>query len=158
MVMGAVALAAGHVASRQESADAWLVVWLVSAVLAAAVAAVTMWLKARRVQMSLLEGPGRKFALSFLPPIFAGAVLTAALYAAGAISVIPGVWLLLYGAAVTTAGAYSVRIVPVMGVCFMIVGLAALVSPAAWGDVYLAVAFGLLHIGLGAAIARRHGG
>jgi hypothetical protein len=158
MAMGVVALAAAFVASRQESAAAWLGVWLAAAALATAIAAATMWLKARRVQMSLLDGPGRKFALSFLPPILAGAALTAALYLAGAVSIIPGVWLLLYGASVTTAGTYSVRIVPVMGVCFMLLGLAALASPPAWGDAYLAVAFGLLHIGFGAAIARRHGG
>jgi hypothetical protein len=158
VAMGVVALAAAFVAARQQSAAAWLAVWLAAAALAMAIAAGTMWRKAQRVQMSLLEGPGRKFALSFLPPLFAGAVLTAALYAAGVLSIIPGVWLLLYGASVTTAGTYSVRIVPVMGVCFMVLGLAALASPSAWGDAYLAAAFGLLHIGFGAAIARRHGG
>jgi hypothetical protein len=158
MAMGAVGLAAAFVASRQASPGVWLGVWLGAAVVASLIAAVAMWLKARRAGMPLLDGPGRKFALSFLPPVVAGAVLTAGLYAAGALSVIPGAWLLLYGTAVVTAGTYSVRIVPVMGVCFMITGALALLSPAGWGDAYMAVGFGGLQLGFGAAIARRHGG
>ncbi len=71
---------------------------------------------------------------------------------------IPGAWLILYGAGVITAGKFSVRIVPMMGLCCMVVGVLALFSPAAWGDLYLAIGFGGLHVGLGAAIARRHGG
>src|SRR5690606_9221534 len=100
---------------------------------------------------------GRKFALSFTPPIVAGAALTFALHVNGAPAVIPGTWLLLYGAAVATAGTFSVRIVPVMGLCFMALGVAALLSPVAWGDLWLAAGFGALHIGFGIAIARRHG-
>jgi predicted phage tail protein len=70
----------------------------------------------------------------------------------------PGTWLLLYGTAVATAGAFSVRIVPLMGVCFMVLGTAALVAPARLSPWFMAAGFGGLNIAFGILIARRHGG
>jgi hypothetical protein len=158
VAMGVVAFAAAPLAAGQPDVTRWLLVWLGAAVIAVAVAVWTMRIKARRAGLSLLEGPGRKFALSFMPPLVAGGVLTAALLRAGSAEVIPGVWLLLYGVSVATAGAFSVRIIPVMGLCFMAVGTAALISPPAWGDAWMAVGFGALQVIFGVAIARRHGG
>jgi hypothetical protein len=123
-----------------------------------AIAAPAAATKARRANSTLFSGPGRKFLLSFAPPIIVGGLLTFALYAAGAASVLPGVWLLLYGTAIVTGGAFSVRIVPVMGFCLMSLGTAALIAPAAWGDAFMAAGFGVLQIGFGVWIARHYGG
>jgi hypothetical protein len=156
--IGATALLAAAVAAQQPTPGRWLAVWLATAAVATLIAAGTLVWKARRAGVSLNTGPGRKFLLSFLPPVGAAMALTAALYVQGAAALLPGLWLLSYGAAVVTAGTFSVRAVPLMGVGFMALGAAALATPAAWADAWLAAGFGALHIGFGLLIARRHGG
>jgi hypothetical protein len=158
MLMGFSALLAAFFASQQKSQNAWLVVWLLEALVAVAIAAPATAHKARRANLPLLSGPGRKFLLSFLPPMFAGALLTFVLVHAGLFAVLPGLWLLLYGAAIVAAGAFSARIVPVMGACLISVGALALFAPPQWGDAFMAAGFGALQIGFGGWIARNHGG
>jgi hypothetical protein len=158
IAIGVTALVAAGIASRQSTPGRWLIVWLVTAVLATLVGTGTLALKARRARVPLRTGPGRIFLLSFLPPVSGAAVLTAALYAHGSAALLPGLWLLSYGAAIVAAGSFSVRLVPIMGIAFMALGALALVTPAAWGDVWQAAGFGGLHIGFGFFIARRYGG
>jgi len=158
VLMGFTALAAALLAARQTTPRGWLAIWLVEALVAFAIAAPAAAHKAHRANLPLLSGPGRKFLLSFAPPLVVGGLLTFVLFRAGAVAALPGLWLLLYGAATVTAGAFSVRIVPVMGTCLMVVGAAALFAPAHWGDIFMAVGFGALQIGFGGWIARYHGG
>jgi hypothetical protein len=158
VAIGVAALAGALVAARQPTSDRWLAAWLATAALATVIAAGTLALKARRARVPLSTGPGRKFLLSFLPPVGAAVALTAALYTHGAVALLPGLWLLSYGAAIITAGTFSVRAVPLMGVGFMALGALALATPAAWADAWLAAGFAGLHIGFGLRIARRHGG
>jgi len=158
VAMGITALAAAFLASRQLTSRAWLTVWLIEAFVAVAIAAPAAATKAHRANSSLFSGPGRKFVVSFAPPIVVGGLLTYALYHAGLFSVLPGLWLLLYGTAIVTGGAFSVRVVPVMGLCLMLIGAAALFVPPAWGDGFMAGGFGILQIGFGLWIARHHGG
>jgi hypothetical protein len=157
VIIGCSALLAGG-AAAQLSAEAACYIWLAEAALALLVSVITVRQKSRRLDLSLRSSAARRALLSFVPPLLAGAVLTAVLFRSGNLGVLPGLWLLLYGAAVVTGGAFSVRIVPVMGLCFMLVGAVALASPRAWGNWFLMLGFGLLHIGFGVAIARRHGG
>ena len=147
--------AAAYGASR--SGGAWLAVWLVEAAIGLALTTGFSLRKARRAGVAVTRGAGRKFMLGFAPPALAAIALTPALMAAGAEAALAGTWLLLYGAATTTAGAFSVRAVPVMGVALMIVGACALALPE-WRDAWLAIGFGALHVVFGAVIARRHGG
>ena len=114
--------------------------------------------KGKAAKAPILYGPGRKFALSLCPAMIAGAVLTLVLYRYGLFAMMPGVWLLLYGVAVVTGGAFSVKVVPIMGVSFMAMGTAALFGPPAWANWFMAAGFGLLHIAFGIVIARRYGG
>jgi len=158
MLIGVTALVAAFIASLQPAAALWLGVWMVEAAVSCLIGGVAMLQKARKAETPLLSQPGRRFALSLAPPLAAGALLTLFLFHAGSFAVLPGLWLLLYGAGVVTGGAFSVRVVPAMGVAFMVLGAAALFSPAAWGDVYMAVGFGGLHLIFGAIIAWRYGG
>jgi len=158
MILGVTALAAAALAARQTSSFAWLRVWLADGVLAAAIGLLACTWKANRRGLPLFSGPARKVALGLAPPLVAGAFLTFLLFRAGLASALPATWLLLYGAGIITGGAFSVAIVPVMGLCFMLLGSLAVLAPAAWGNSFLAAGFGGLHIVFGFLIARRHGG
>jgi hypothetical protein len=156
--IGSSALMAAFAASRQPTLDAWLSVWLAEGMLALAIGAVGMKQKAERTGEPLLAPPARKFALGFAPPLAAGAVLTAVLAHAGLRQAIPPTWLMLYGAGIVSGGAFSVPIIPVMGVCFLSLGAIAALLPASFGDLTLAAGFGALHLVFGFLIARRYGG
>lgn len=158
VAMGATALAAAFLASWQTSPRAWLAVWLAEVFVAVAIAAPAAATKARRANSSIFRGPGRKFVLSFAPPIIVGGLLTLVLFQLGVTSVLPGVWLLLYGTAIVTGGAFSVRAVPIMGLCLMTLGAGSLFAPASWGNLFMAAGFGLVQIGFGFWIALRYGG
>lgn len=158
VAIGVLAIAVATAASMAPTEMGALSLWLAAAVLSPLLMIWAMIRKARAAKMPLLSGPGRKFVLSFSPPMAVGALLTFVLYRAGMIDLIPGVWLLLYGTAVVAGGAFSVKIVPVMGLCFMAAGVVAVFSPVSWNDWILGAAFGGLHIAFGIPIARSHGG
>jgi hypothetical protein len=158
VTMGLTALAAALLAAQQTTPRAWIAIWLAEAFVAVAIAAPAAATKARRANSSLFSGPGRRFVLSFAPPIVVGGLLTLALCQLGAVSSLPGVWLLLYGTAIVTGGAFSVRAVPIMGLCLMALGTGALFAPASWGNGFMAAGFGLVQIGFGFWIALKYGG
>jgi hypothetical protein len=158
VAIGITALLAAVIAAYQASFRAWLGVWIGEALVALLIAGWSMDRKARRAGLPLFSGPGRKVAFSLSPPLFAGFLLTVVLYQAGLTAAIPGIWLLLYGTAVVTGGMFSVSIVPVMGLCFMTLGAAALFAPIQLANWFLAAGFGGFHIVFGILIARRYGG
>ncbi len=158
VVIGATAVVAALVAAAQPTTVRWVAAWLGEAVVAGTISAWATWRKARAARVSLLSGPGQKLVLAFAPAMLVGAVLTAALIVHGLEDMLPAVWMLLYGAGVIAAGAYSVRIVPVMGAAFIVLGTVALFTPAGWNTGLLVAGFGGVHITFGFLIARRHGG
>jgi hypothetical protein len=158
IAVGALGVTAALLTSAVCTPLDWLALWLATAAVAFAVSAITMLRKAREAQAPLLSGPARKLLLSFAPPMAAGALLTAVLYAHGLTALLPGVWLMLYGTAVVTGGAFSVRILPALGLMLMLLGAVALVAPAGWGDWIMGLGFGGAHVAFGLLIARRYGG
>lgn len=158
VLLGVTAAGAAWLAANQVSSFAWLRVWLAEGLLAAAIGLLACSWKANRRGLPLFSGPARKVALGLAPPLVAGAFLTFLLFRAGLQSALPATWLLLYGAGIMTGGAFSVPIVPVMGLSFMLLGGLAVLGPAAWGNWFLAAGFGGLHMVFGLLIARRHGG
>jgi hypothetical protein len=158
VAMGATALVAAALAGGSVTPSGRLVPWLVASVVALLIGGWAMAMKARRAGTTVFSYSGRRFVLSFLPPLAVGALLTAALARAGLHQALPGTWLLLYGTGIVTGGAFSIRVVPIMGICFVLLGVAALFGPPAWGNALMAAGFGGLHIVFGLLIARRYGG
>ena len=156
--MGLLALGAAALAWTAETQAEWLTIWMVAAGASVAVSVLAMARKSRADGVTLLTGPGRKFAWTVTPPLAAGGVLTVALVRSGAFDLLPGMWLLMYGAAIVTGGSHSVRSIPFMGAAFMAAGVFALLTPASWGNAWMAIGFGALHIVFGALIWRKHGG
>lgn len=157
-LLGGTALVAAALAAHQPSSFGWLRVWLAEGLLAVAIGLLACTWKANRRGLPLFSGPARKVALGLAPPLVAGAFLTFLLVRSGLESALPATWLLLYGAGIMTGGSFSVPIVPVMGMSFMLLGGLAVLGPANWGNWFLAAGFGGLHIIFGLLIARRHGG
>lgn len=167
---GGVALLTAPLAAQQPTPERWIATWVAAAFVAAIVGSWMMFRKMRnRVgtgQPLLVSLPARKFLLSFWPSILTGALITVALidpFVPGidahlTTRVLPGLWLLLYGLGVTTAGAFSIRAVPLMGLGFIALGAVALFAPALDGDLMMALGFGALQVAFGLRIARRHGG
>jgi hypothetical protein len=158
VAMGAVAFAGAGTSAVMGTPGHWLVAWLSTALIAAGIGVVTMILKARRIDESIFAGPARRFALGMVPTLTCGLALTVVFAPLNLHTLMPPMWLLLYGAAVMAGGAFSVRILPVMGACFMVLGIAAFATPAPWGNAWMAAGFGGLNVLFGLIIARKHGG
>src|SRR3954465_5836721 len=158
VLIGLTALVAAGLAAATQSTVRWVFIWMCEAVLSVGISIYTMSLKSRAAGLPLWSEPARKIVFSFVPPMLVGALLTLVCYEHDLLGLLPGVWMLLYGVGVVAAGTFSVRIVPVMGIAFMVVGTAALFAPPSWTTVCMAAGFGGLHLYFGALIARRHGG
>lgn len=158
VVIGLTAIVAALIARTYAFSVHWVVVWAVEAFLALLISVWFMYDKARSASLPLLTGSARKLLFSFTPVFVAGIVVTFAFMHRDMYALLPGIWMLLYGSGVVAAGAFSVRIVPVMGAAFIVVGGATLFAPAAWSTALMIVSFGVLHIVFGLLIARRHGG
>ncbi|CAN5413960.1 hypothetical protein BH10ACI1_BH10ACI1_09080 [soil metagenome] len=158
ILMGATAIGATFVANSQDHLRNWLIVWLVEAVLAFAIGLLAMWQKSKIAKTSLTSVPAKKFAMSFAPPLICGIIITLGLWRYELYEAMVAVWLLSYGAAVVCGGAFSVKIVPIMGWCFIVLGAVVFLLPKGFGDVMMALSFGVLHIVFGLIIARKFGG
>jgi hypothetical protein len=158
VVVGGVALLTTYLTINQGVSIKWVVSWVISASIALVIAIFSMSWKAKVSKIPLFSRPGQKFALSCSPPMIAAALLTVVLCRSSNLGVLPGMWLLLYGTGIITGGAFSVKVVPVMGVCFMVLGTIAVFSPTSWGNIFMAIGFGLFHIIFGLIIAWRYGG
>lgn len=158
MLMGVTAIAAAYIGSQQIYLRNWLFVWLTEAFLAFAIGLLAMWQKSKLGGQSLFSTPARKFAFGFVPSLVCGVAITLGLWRYEHYEIMAPVWMLCYGASVVTGGAFSVRVVPVMGWLFIACGAAAFALPAVYGNYLMAASFGLLHVVFGAVIAKRYGG
>lgn len=167
VAMGVIALFGSWVAAVQQSLDWWVNTWTSVAVIACSVGVATMLVKAKRNRASLLTGPGRRFLMSFSPSIAAGIILSEIFYVQHLDYLMVPTWLMLYGVAVMNGGAYSVKPVPLTGLCFLVLGVTSAFLPldsvSIFGefllrDAMLALGFGGFHIVLGIVVATKYGG
>ena len=158
MLMGVTALAAAFIANSQIYVRDSLATWLIEAVLAFAVGLLAMWQKSKLGGQSLVSVPAKKFANGFAPPLIVGVAIILGVWRYGVYEAMPAICMLCYGAAVVCGGAFSVKVVPVMGWCFMVLGAVAFALPSNYGNLMMGASFGGLHIIFGVIIARRYGG
>ena len=158
VVAGVVALGASALTLREAHTTRWIATWIGAAIVALALSSGLSVRKARALGVPITSGPARKLVLAFAPALVAGALLTVILVDRDLTSLLPGIWLLLYGTGVAAGGALSVPAGPVLGVSFMTLGVGALFAPPAAGNWFMLAGFGGLHIAFGIRIARRYGG
>ena len=138
ILMGLTAIGAAYIANSQAYLRDWLVTWIIEAFLAFAIGFLAMWQKSKIGGTPLLSAPAKKFALSFSPPLICGIAITLGLWRFGHFETMAPVWMLCYGASVVCGGAFSVKVVPVMGWCFIAIGAAAFALPAGFGNILMA--------------------
>jgi hypothetical protein len=157
-LMGVTAIGAAIIAHQSTSLRGWVTTWLVEACLAFCIGMFAMWQKAKNSGDSLSSKPARKFAFGFAPPIVAGIILTSLFYFKGLFTLMPTVWLTLYGTAVVTGGSHSVKIVPIVGWMFIALGMISVFVDSAYGNLLMGIGFGGLQVVFGLIVARRFGG
>jgi len=158
ILMGVTACVAAYIANLQVYLVDSLATWLVEACLAFAIGLLAMWQKSKIAGQSLISAPAKKFAMGFVPPLVAGVIAVLGLWKYGHYYEMAPICMLAYGAAVASGGAFSVRVIPVMGWCFMALGAIAFLLPTNYSNLMMALSFGGLHIIFGAIIAKRYGG
>ncbi len=154
VAMGAVGLLAALLASDPRLAPHWFSIWLAAGVAAFVCGSALMVHQAVTTGAPLYRGPARKFLLCLSPSLFAGVVVTLALWHHQAVDMIPGTWLLLYGCGVAAASTMTVRPVGIMGALFVALGVAALVLSPRHANLFLGAGFGGLHLTFGIIIGR----
>ena len=158
ILMGATAIVAAYIAHTQIYIRDSLIVWLTEAFLAFSIGLLAMWQKSKLSKNSLFSTPAKKLLMNSLPPMLCGVFITLGLWRFGDFEAMIPVWMLCYGAAVVCGGAFSVKIVPVMGWCFIALGAIAFFLPTGFGQLMMALSFGVLHIVFGSIIGRKFGG
>jgi hypothetical protein len=158
IVMGVIGVLAAILVSVPRWSAQWLGIWLSAAALALLFGGALVVRQYVRRGHTRYFGPARKFLLCLCPALFAGAVLTVVSWTAGMTGIIPGMWLLLYGCAVLSAGTVTIagisRLIGVMGALFAVLGVITFILPGAAHTIMLGLGFGVLHIVFGILIGR----
>ena len=158
IVMGIIGVLAAAVVSLPRWAPHWLAIWLFAAPVALLFGGAFVARQVARRGHTRYLGPARKFLLCLCPALLAGAVLTWVLWSGRMTSLIPGMWLLLYGCAVLSASTVTIagiaRLICVMGALFLALGSMTFVLPTTLHTLMLGLGFGVLHIIFGILIGR----
>jgi hypothetical protein len=136
-----------------------LFIWIAAAFIAASAAVLFTALKARKNDDYFLASDStRRFLQCLMPVLIVGVLISWALWFTPQVSLLPALWMLLYGCGLLAAGTYAVPPVMFMGGCFLIAGLITYALPPTWGNILLGFVFGGLHIAFGYQVFKHHGG
>ena len=152
IAMGAIGITATVLASLKALAPYWLEVWLIAGLVAIAFGTALMTHQLVIHGTVLYRGPLRKFLMCLCPPLLVGAVLTWQLWLRAEFTLIPGIWLLMYGCAVMAASTLTRRALAVMGALLAVLGVIALQVPVSFQNAMLGLGFGGLHLLFGILI------
>ncbi len=155
IAMGAVGVLTALLVSLKPLAEHWLQIWLVAGLVAIAFGTALMVHQVLARGTALYRGPLRKFLMCLCPPLLVGAVLTWQLWLRADFTLIPGIWLLMYGCAVMAASTLTRRALAVMGALLAVLGVIALRVPVNFQNAVLGLGFGGLHLLFGILIGGR---
>ena len=159
MLMGVTAVAAAYIANGQVYLRDSLITWIVEAFLAFAIGFLAMWQKSKIAGMPLISTPAKKFALSFLPPLVCGIVITLGLMAERILlRNAARFYAVLRGGGRLRRGILGTRGSRSWAGVLLRWERPRLLMPTGYGNLMMAASFGLLHIVFGAVIGRRYGG
>ena len=154
LALGVLGLLTAAISSVPGLHAHWLEIWLSASLVGAAVGGTLVVRESSLRNLRLIGTPLRKFVLCLTPSLFAAVVMTAVHWTYGNLHAIPGTWLLLYGCALITASAATTRTIGILGGCFALLGMMALLLPDDLQILILAIGFGGLHIVFGFVIGR----
>ncbi len=152
IAMGAVGILTALLVSLKPLAAYWLQVWLIAGLVAIAFGTALMVHQVLTRGTALYRGPLRKFLMCLCPPLLVGALLTWQLWLRADFTLIPGIWLLMYGCAVMAASTLTRRALAVMGALLALLGIIALQVPVNFQNAVLGLGFGGLHLFFGILI------
>lgn len=158
---GLLALAGGYYTHTQLGADTgWEVlprlgiVWGSIFLVALGTQILWSWLAAKKAGSALWSPLAAEIVHALWPPFLVGVALTAVFVRNDVPGLIPSLWMLCYGIAGVSAGAYARPAVRVLGVGFLLAGCINLALSLPPG-VALGAAFGGFHVIYGLALLRR---
>jgi hypothetical protein len=154
IVLGTIGLLAMALCLAPGLSKYWLGIWLGAALIGAVAGSILIVRESSLRDLRLAGTPLLKFALYLSPTLGAGLVMTAVHWYGGNLHAIPGTWLLLYGCALVTASAATIRIIATLGALYILFGLAALLLADDLQIWILGAGFGGLHIVFGFLIRR----
>jgi hypothetical protein len=124
---------------------AYLTIWIWTAALSAAVIAIEMNARTRRIHSGLADEMIRMAVEQFLPAVGVGGLLTVVLvrFAPGALWMLPGLWQVIFSLGVFSSCRFLPRAVGAVGIWYLLTGLTSLalgdtraLSPWAMGIPY----------------------
>lgn len=161
LIVGAIGSVAGGLGCFLESDSVFTFVlfWLATGFLALGLAFLLVRRQALRDKEPFWSGPTRRVALALTPPLFAGLVLSVLILLFWNSSTrvlwkpdnLPGLWMILYGCSLHSAGFFVTRGVRWLGALFILLGLVFLS-----GRLFPMDSVNQLHLSMGATFGGLH--